>query len=97
MISQNKSKAITRIFLFFLGTSLLCLDLFYEKDYFSAFWAIVINWIGFLLGLVVLNDIASDNYWDYPTIIFPAILIFGVGIFMRISTLFGYLRLFEKD
>ena len=97
MISQNKSKAITRIFLFFIGTSLLCLDLFYEKDYFSAFWAIVINWIGFLLGLVVLNDIASDNYWDYPTIIFPAILFFGVGIFMRISTLFGYLRLLEKD
>ena len=97
MISQNKSKAITRIFLFFIGSSLLCLDLLYEKDYTSAFWTILINWIGFLFSLVVLNDIASDNYWNYPSIAYTAILFIGIGLFMRIPTLFGYLRLFEKD
>ena len=96
MLSQNKTKAITRIFLFFIGSSLLCLDLLYEKKYISALWVIIINWIGFLLGLVVLND-SFDNYWDYPGYIFPAFLFIGIGLFMRISTLFGYLRLFEKD
>ena len=112
MLSQNKSKAITRIFLFFfplpLLSTLFCLDLIYQNQYFKRKKESISSIIAIFFGLVAYFRFASDyanfNFdgaYDffkyYPFLSVLLILSLAVAAKFRFKTLFKYLELFEKD
>ena len=81
MLSQNKSKAITRIFLFFfplpLLSTLFCLDLIYQNQYFKRKKESISSIIAIFFGLLAYSEFASrhsnfnfglpyDFFLDYP-------------------------------
>ena len=112
MISQNKSKAITRIFLFFfpfpLLSTLLCLDLIYQNQYFERKKESISSIIALFFGLVAYSVFASegnnfylslpfDFFGDHPFLSLILILSLVLAAKFRFKTLFKYLELFEKD
>ncbi len=112
MLSQNKSKAITRIFLFFfplpLLSTLFCLDLIYQNQYFKRKKESISCNIAIFFGLLAYSEFASrhsnfnfgipyDFFLDNPFLSVVLILSLVVAAKFRVKTLFKYLELFEKD
>ena len=112
MLSPNKSKAITRIFLFFfpfpLLSPLLCLDLVYQNQYFKRKKESISCLVALFFVIVMYFVLASQGFGFYLGLPFDVlkehlflslVLISSlvVAVKSRCITLFKYLELFEQD